>query len=67
MKPLQPTTRQTMPAQRAMWKAAKPPVKPFWAANITVTRPSSVPIMVAIPRCDFSERPATTKSLMLLT
>ena len=59
MKPVMPTMKVTTPAMTAMWKAAKPPVNPFWAEYITVTKPSSLPIMVATARRDLSDRPAT--------
>jgi len=66
MKPVSPTMRVTIAAANAIWKAAKPPVKPFWAEYMTVTSPSSVPIIVAIARNVFKPRPATIKSVTLL-
>ena len=65
MNPVAPTRNVTMPATRAIWKAAKPPVNPFWALYMTVIRPSSVPVIVAMPRQTPSPWPATTKSFML--
>ena len=65
MKPEKPTNSVTMAAAKAMWNAANPPVKPFWEEYMTVTNPSSVPIMVAMARKVFRPRPATMKSVAL--
>ncbi len=59
MKPVSPTKSVTIPAIRPMWSAAKPPVKPFWAWYMTVIRPSSEPVMVAIESAVPRLRPAT--------
>ncbi len=58
MKPLSPTRRVTIPAMSAMWKAANPPVNPFWALYIRVMSPISVPVMVATPSQTPTLRPA---------
>ena len=50
MKPVSPMISVDTPAISPMWKAANPPVNPFWDMYITVTRPSSLPIIVATAR-----------------
>ena len=55
----------TMQATRAMWNVANPPTNPFCELYMTVIRPNSVPVIVAMPRHIPNDCPAQTKSFML--
>mgnify|MGYP004347067507 CR=1 FL=1 len=64
-KPVTPIKNATTPAMTPMWNDAKPVVKPFCALYITVIRPISVPVSVAMPSHGPTARPAPTKFVML--
>jgi len=66
MNPVIPTSSVITPATSPIWNAANPPVNPFCAEYMTVTRPSSLPIIVAMARQDRGARPATITMTFLI-